>query len=149
MVELKDGQHDPHDDLAFWRWALKVIERLGADGMSSDESCVDQNVTNDRTYRVKIVVWRKRMEDFLKIIDECRYAGNGIFSLRGSTGSRRIRPPADVPETWPRSKRPPVECLPYVFYNEDWFSEVDENVRMTTLHVTEEEFQWAQLYSRT
>lgn len=148
MVELKEDQGDPHADLEFWKWALTVIERLGAEGMSSDESCGEETATHERIYRVKIMVWRRRMEDVLKIIDECRHGSNGIFSLRGSTGLKRIRPPTDEPQTWPRSKRPAGEHLPFVFYDEHWFNEVDVGVRVSTLHVTQEEFRWAQLYSR-
>lgn len=147
MVQLKEEQCDPHNDLEFWRWALEVIGRLGAEGTSSDESC-DESNTRERVYKVSIMVWRKRMEDVLKIVDDCRHDQNGIFSLRGSTGLKRIRPPVEEPASWPRSKRPALEHLSYVFYDEKWFSEIDGNVRMATLHVTEEEFRWAQLYSR-
>lgn len=150
MVKLKEDEGDPHNDLEFWQWALKVIQRLGAEGMSSDESVDELNTPRgqDRLYRVRIMVWRKRVEEFLKAIDECRQAENGIFSLRGSMGLKRTRPPNDEPAAWPRSSRPPVECLPFVFYDERWFNEVDANVRMATLHVTAEEFRWAQIYSR-
>lgn len=148
MVQLKDEAGDPHNDLEFWKWALEVIQRLGAEGMSSDESSDESGPGRNRIYRVRIMVWRKRMEDVLKMVDECRQAENGIFSLRGSTGLTRSRSPPDEPTTWPRSCRPPLEHLPYVFYDEKWFGDVDVNVRMATLHVSAEEFRWAQLYNR-
>lgn len=115
MVELKADQGDPHDDLEFWKWALEVIRRLGAEGMSSDETANELNSGHDHIYRVKIMVWRRRMEDVLKIIDGSRHAGNGIFSLCGSTGLHRTRSSPEEPNAWPRSRRPPLESLPYVF----------------------------------
>lgn len=79
MVELKEGQGDPHNDLDFWKWAMDVISRLGAEGMSSDESCDEDSRTHERIYKVSISVWCKHMEDVLKIVDDCRHDQNGVF----------------------------------------------------------------------
>lgn len=142
MVKLKEGEGDPQADLEFWRWALKVIRRYGAEGMSSDESSDD--FTGERykkVYRVKIMVWRHRIEDLLKIIEDARHGDNMLFAHRGSTGVQRTRP--DYEDlNWPESRRDPVAELPYVFYNEDWFSEVATDIRQSVLHVSSEEFRW-------
>lgn len=150
MIKLKDDEGDPHEDLELWKWALEVIERLAADGMSSDESGGEESGVSqqDQLYQVKIMVWRRRMEDVLKLIDDCRHSENGIFSLRGYTGLKRKRPPTNAPGNWPVSHRPAMEQLPVVFYDEDWFKAVDINVRMTTLNVSAEQFRWALLHSR-
>ena len=110
--------------------------------LSSEESGDDY--TGDkyrRIYRVKIMVWRRRIEDLLRIIDGARHGDNLLFSLRGFTGVDRIRPDYSDPD-WPRSRRSPMEELPYVLYDEDWFEEVDIDIRMATLHVSAEEFKW-------
>lgn len=145
MIELKEGEGDPDDDLKLWKWALEVLCRLKADGMSSDESG-GENLGFDRVYRVKIMVWRRRMDDLLQFIDRGR-RDRGIFSLRGSTGETRLRSQHDVTD-WPNSSRDPIPYLPYVFYEEEWFNKVDSERRQATLHVSREEFQWFRVYAR-
>ena len=67
MIELKEGEGDPHKDLHFWRWALKVIKRYEAGGMSSDESDNEAVAGQAPVYRVKVMVWRRRIDDLLKV----------------------------------------------------------------------------------
>lgn len=148
MIKLKSDEGDPHQDLRFWEWALTVIQRLQAEGMSSDESADDAVHPGAQIYRVKIMIWRRRMEDILQIIDQARHSKNGIYSLSGSTGLTRTRPPVNVPADWPQSTRNPVEALPYIFYDQTWFHRESPDVRAAVLHVTAEEFQWAQVFSR-
>lgn len=145
MVHLKGGEGDPDGDLRFWKWSLDVIQRLKADGMSSDESGGEDQI-GERIYRVKIMVWRRRIEDLIQHIDRGR-RDVGIYSLRGSTGCKRLRaPPGPYPQDWPETSRNPLESLPYVFYDEDWFQRVSADVRQASLHVTREEFEWFQMY---
>lgn len=144
MIQLKEGEGDPDKDLHFWKWALEVIKRLKAEGMSSDESG-GENLGVERVYRVKIVVWRRRMEDILELVDRGR-RDRGIFSLCGSTGVTRLRCPAGSTD-WPKSTRDVAESLPYIFYDEDWFTSVGTAARQATLHVSREEFKWFRLYS--
>jgi hypothetical protein len=151
MVKLLEDEGDPDKDLQFWRFALQVIQRLGMDGMSSDESGGEEQYGADKIYRVKIMVWRRRMEDILTNVDQARRNGCGLFSLRGAPGIKRIRPP--VPgsqdhQDWPSTNRDPLPRLPFIFYDDNWFSQVTPEVRQTTLHVSAEEFAWFSMYSR-
>lgn len=142
MILLKAGEGDLQGDLEFWRWALTVIQRYGHEGMSSEESGDDyQGKEYRRIYRVKIMVWRRRIDDLLKLIDDARHGDSMLFSLRGSTGVQRLRPDYLDPN-WPRTRRDPVQELPYLFYDEDWFQEVDVDIRLAMLHVSSEEFRW-------
>jgi len=148
MVELKDASKDQDQDLLFWKWALEVICRLGTEGMSSDESKGGHQTGTETVCRVKIMVWRRHMDDLLQYIDRARRADTGIFTLRGSTGLRHIRPPlSNIPEGWPVSSRDAVECLPYIFYSEDWFQSAGEDARQAVLHVSQDEFEWFQLFA--
>lgn len=147
MIILKEGEGDPQDDLEFWKWALSVIRRYGADGMSSEESEDDfSGQRYERKYRVKVMVWRRRVDDLLKIIDDSRRGDNLIFSRRGFTGVTRNRPEYGDSD-WPRSGRDAVAELPYVFYDEDWFSEIAPDIRQAMLYVTDEEFKWLRVFT--
>jgi hypothetical protein len=96
-------------------------------------------------FRVKIMVWRRYMEDLLHQIDEVRHSDTGIFSLRGSTGVKRIRPEYGSKD-WPRSYREPPQNLPYSLFNSNWFHQVEPAIRQATLHVTPEEFTWLKTF---
>lgn len=148
-MKLHENQGNTADDLKFWKWALKIIQRYGAGGMSSDESDSGAQQLNgpNVVYRVKILAWRKRIDDLLDTINGTRHAGTAIFSLQGSTGIKRSRPSSDQSSgSWPESRRPPKRYLPYCFYDEDWFNEVAPEVRQATLHCTAEEFIWIQSF---
>lgn len=156
MVELKGDATNIHSDLVFWKWALGVIKRLGSEGMSSEESDHDA-LSDQKIYRIKIVAWRKRIDSLLADIDSVRGADNHIFSSRGSLGVKKVRPPPEEyfdtttacprsDSAWPVTSRDPMAQLPYVFYDDRWFRQVDSEIRQATLQVSAEEFQWFQLY---
>ena len=143
MIEMKAGEGNPHGDLHLWNWVLSVIQRYGVDSMSSEESEPDYLVKGQTAFRVKIVVWRRRIDDLLQTIDGARHDDPTLFSMRGSRGGLRIRPDYKNPKKdWPKSKRDPVKFLPYYFYDEEWFKEIDPEICQATLHTTAEEFDW-------
>lgn len=115
--------------------------------MSSDKSDCEESVAGQKVFRVKIMVWRRRMEELLNQIDDLRHSDAGLFTQRGSTGIKRLRPDYGNPE-WPRSERGPGQYLPYSLYDSDWFSQVAPEVRQTTLHVSAKEFAWLQTWNR-
>jgi len=69
---------DLHDDLLSWKWLQRLIKTLGEDGMSSEESSVENSVTN--VLRVKNMDWRRNIEKELEIIDLQRVIDKDIFS---------------------------------------------------------------------
>lgn len=86
MIKLKAAT--AASDLAIWRWLGTVVEKLGTDGMSSDESSTEGVET---VYRVKKMAWRREIEASLDIIDRERRLNSDIFPPQGSVPTKRIR----------------------------------------------------------
>ena len=60
MIRTAEG------DLHIWQWLENLIEYLGSNGMSSE----DTDIGIDRKYRVKILLWRHNMDQYLELIDK-------------------------------------------------------------------------------
>jgi hypothetical protein len=136
-----DRRHeDPNGDLRSWKWLKNLIETLGVDGMSSDESDVENE---QPVFRVKVLPWRRDVQQYWKIIDGCRFTDSGIFSPRGSKGVQRIR------GVWgPSSTRDPAKGLPRSFYDDSWFGQKDDSYRRLTLNFSNDPFEWLGMVSR-
>ena len=80
IIAIKSEDLD--DNLPSWKWLQRLIKTLGEDGMSSEESSVENSVTN--ILRVKNMDWRRNIEKELEIIDLQRVIDKDIFSLQGS-----------------------------------------------------------------
>ena len=70
------------NDANIWRWLADILEQLGADGMSSDESGIEDEI--EIIYNTKAMPWRKDLETELQIIDDQRLVDMDIFTPRGS-----------------------------------------------------------------
>jgi len=144
-IEVLEKKTDTEVDLKFWRWALSVLTKYGPYGMSSDESDSATKPVNgpDSVYRVKAMVWRRRIEDLLEIVDGVRHSNSPLFSLQGSTGIKRVRPNYNIlPAQWPQSNRDPPKGLPYSFYHDPWFNMIDPKTRQRMIGATSENFKW-------
>jgi len=53
----KDAEED---DANIWRWLADILEWLGADGMSSDESGMEDEI--EIIYHMKVMPWRRDLE---------------------------------------------------------------------------------------
>ena len=53
------------DDRHIWQWLEQLLRWLGTEGMSSE----DTDIGIDRKYRVKMVIWRRNMDEYLEMID--------------------------------------------------------------------------------
>jgi hypothetical protein len=116
-----------------WVWLSKVLKELGHDGMSSDESELDDEV--EVILKVKKLPWRREISRELDFIDKKR--GHGGFSKRGSAPMRRQRGRGEP------STRPPVTGLPAVLYDRRWLQgDCPPEVEMK---VSREAFQWMNL----
>ena len=73
------------DDRHIWEWLERLLLHLTPNGMSSE----DAEVGIDKTFRVKILVWHRSMDDYLEVIDRQRLNELG-FSAVGSTPIRRL-----------------------------------------------------------
>jgi hypothetical protein len=142
LSAIIDGEsHLNVEELVRWEWLKKVIERLGVDGMSSDESDVESDAEGIQTvvYRVKKLRWRRRIDDELDFIDKARDFVKGVGG-RGATPGLRRR---DIDNK--ESNREPVPNLPVAFYDPDWFDSHNSNYRELVVHPSTEEFRWFKL----
>ncbi|KIM85943.1 hypothetical protein PILCRDRAFT_775973 [Piloderma croceum F 1598] len=85
MIELRAG--DENQDLHLWKWLQSVLEHLGADGMSSDESSTENFKT---VYRVTNMPWRRALTESMDIVDRQRHKDADIFTPKGSKPAKRL-----------------------------------------------------------
>jgi hypothetical protein len=111
-----------------WESAIKTIEALGPNGMSSDESDVDED-THEQTLKASVLLWRRDLDNFLDAIDSYRWEGGGAYSNQGTRPLRRLRSDrisARLAGTHAAadgirvSSRKPVTRLPESFYDPTW-----------------------------
>jgi hypothetical protein len=128
-------------DLRIWQLARDVILRLGANGMSSEDSSEENG---EVVYRVKIVIWRRRMEALLRLIDRQRTLDVSMYTSRGSKGVKRVRIPEDILESdwhW-KSRRIHQIGLPEVLYDPEWLQNVVHDRAVVSFTVSREEFEY-------
>jgi hypothetical protein len=124
-------------DKPIWQWLKQLLDWLGTDGMSSE----DTEVGIGRSYRVKVLVWRRHMEEYMDWIDGLRSDTAAPFASSGQRPSARVRYPTN-----PESTRPPPSGLPQVLYDYDWLQGLDEDYREVTLCVSKEKFDWLRFH---
>jgi hypothetical protein len=142
QIEIESNEiRTLEQDLRIWTMAKNVITRLGEGGMSSEESCEEDDKV---VYRVKIMVWRRRMEELLRLVDRQRRIDPTIYTPRGSKGVERIRiPEGTLEEDWQwRTRRIHQEDLPEVLYDPDWLQVILGQRAAITIRVSREEFDY-------
>lgn len=137
MIELRAGNEN--QDLHLWEWLQSVLEHLGADGMSSDESSTENFET---VYRVTNMPWRRALMEGMDIIDRQRHKDADIFTSKGSKPTKRLRGTGN-----PASKRDPVYGLPRAFYDNKWYEQLNQ-YHQRRLQVTDEDFDWYNIVVR-
>lgn len=125
------------DDTHIWEWLGRLLQKLTANGMSSD----DTDVGISKKFRVKVLIWRRDMDDYLDLIDRQRMEGAG-YAPGGSTPNTRLRYGKRAEST----RNAPTE-LPESLYDQGWLESTDEGYRELTLSVSREEFEWVSFYS--
>lgn len=132
VIELK--KDETAEDLPTWQWLQRLVKTLGDDGMSSEESDVENDV--ETVLRVKNMPWRREVERELNIIDHQRVLDDDIFSPQGSKPMKRIRAPGN-----PKTSRSPMTGLPKGLYNGEWISDLTER-EVQRLEMSNETFRW-------
>ena len=122
IIAIKSEDLD--DDLPSWKWLQCLIKTLGEDGMSSEESSVENSVMN--ILRVKNMDWWRNIEKELEIIDLQQVIDKDIFSPQGS----RPLPRKHAPDN-PVTSRDLVMGLPKALYDSLWMSEC---CKLTSTH---------------
>lgn len=110
-----------------WEFLRDVVETLGTDGMSSDDSGLEDMAPILHT---RAMPWRKNIQHELDIIDHSRSVDADIFSPRGAKATKRIRAHNPV-----LTSRSPVKNLPASFYNPIWIANHEE-------FASETDFTW-------
>lgn len=130
IIQISEGE-----ELAVWQWLERLLELLGVDGMSSDDSDIENE---EQIFRVKIMPWRADIVNYLDQIDRHRRMDLSIFTKRGSQGVRRM-----LGADHHISTRKAKKGLPLPLYDARWLAddEIPER-RETALHVSREQFEW-------
>jgi hypothetical protein len=137
------------NDLPAWQWHEELLLHLGADGMSSDESDIEEFLI---VFTAKEHEWRHPdVAHCMDNIDQQRL-GIPVFDPRGSKPVRRLRiepiPNSNADDCGDEfrirgsglvSTRPPADGLPRACYNPEWISQPKNKL---LVKVSEEEFRW-------
>ena len=126
------------NDEAVWRWLHTVVEKLGEDGMSSDESDTDAR-TGLPIYRVKNMKWRRKMAHELEMVDKLRLQDRHIYSQKGAKPTARFRDDRNS-----ESQRVAPKGLPKRMYSSAWLEGLTPQTRRK-LMVSDEDFAWLNL----
>lgn len=112
---LSDRNATGKDDQAVWAYLQSIMENLGKDGMSSDES--EHEDGDVQVFRRKSMPWRADFSQEMQIIDQQRLTGATIFTPRGSKPAKRLH------NVNRESSCIPIEGLPRAFYNPSWLTD--------------------------
>ena len=140
MIQKKLEQGGNEDDLVVWKWLEQLLEHLGKDGMSSEESAMEEDGT--QVYRVKKIPWRRNEASrALRMIDKTPTVGTGFRSKQGNKpGTRLYNPDAGD------SRRPAPAGRPRAIYNEEWLGKQSAS-DLQGLEVSDEKFVWIEYYT--
>ena len=131
---MKASAKDEDGDLHVWKWLLDLLSQYQADGMSSDDTDTGGTGT---IYQVKILVWRRNIDQYVQMIDDVPRWLADIFSGSGGKSVTRLR----SPENSKSSRQPPGE-LPATLFDANWLEDVDDDYRQITLNVSKDNFPW-------
>jgi hypothetical protein len=128
---------DSESNLPIWNWLEELLQHLGTDGMSSEESENEGDLEN--VLRVKAIPWHRNMENELAIIDQQQLIDDDIFTPRGSKPIKRLQvgnaiTHRDPPCEWPR-----------VLHDNDWYESKPSDYCQATLKVSKDEFKWMKI----
>jgi hypothetical protein len=118
-----------NEEREIWKWFKSVLQNLGADGMSSDESDVEAG--GGTVLYIKKLPWRRNIDTELGVIDRARGEPLLNFSTKGMRPLTRVHG-RDLP-----SSRNPTRGLKRAFYDDGWIGdhEIESNI-------PEGDFQW-------
>jgi hypothetical protein len=136
-IGCKEQEKAP--DVDNWQWLKAVIENLGEDGISSEDSDADEGDL-EITYRPTIMLWRRNVEHEMMIIDDEYRRIARTESRRGAKPCRRIRDGRNAV-----SVRDPVRELPASFYNETWLVRQTDKYIARELKPARTKFIWKKL----
>ena len=132
-----------------WGEFLKILDMLGKEGMSSDESTQEED-THRPCYRVSVLPWRRDFDAIMEAIDLERLGEQSSYSKRGSVPTMRYHQSRTLAHSGHvsantrvhESRRPPVYNLPAAFYDEQWIAERSEEYVNEVLCGSGRGYEW-------
>jgi hypothetical protein len=137
MIDLK--KENNAEDIAVWEWLLGLLDWLGDDGMSSEESETDMQ-TGLEVYHTKKMPWRRDVRREMGMIDGQRMKDKQVFSKRGAKPVVRIQN-----GTKGDTRRPAPAGLPKSFYQKEWLK-AQSSADRRRLNISGEKIQWMMFY---
>ncbi|KIM72547.1 hypothetical protein PILCRDRAFT_16039 [Piloderma croceum F 1598] len=101
--------------------------------MSSDDTDTDGTGT---IYWVKILVWRRNIDQYVQMIDDERRWSADIFSGSRAKSVTCVQSPEN-----PKSSRQPPGELPATLFNANWLEDNDDYCQIM-LDVSKDDFPW-------
>lgn len=126
-------------DLKVWEWVLMVLEQYGVEGVSSDESGIEDMQV---ICRPKFMPWRRDISLILQKLEWERIKpGQTIYANKGQTPRKQVRLRSNT-----KSKRPPPIGLPRALYNPEYLAARDPDYVRNKLCVDDDsEFVWKRI----
>lgn len=116
-----------------------MIKDLGPDGMSSDESEIDEH-TGREILHVSQMTWRRKVDREMDLVDRQRMTDMELFSKKGAKPATRVR---DGKET----RRNPVEGLSKAFYEKTWLAAKSEAF-LKKFSIAKKQVKWLALWKQ-
>ena len=132
-IELKKEQN--LDDIGIWEWLLSLLEVLGEDGMSLEESDIDMQ-TEMEVYYCKKMPWRRNIDQEMALIDKERFQDKKVHSRRGAKPVTRVRNGERG-----NTRQPAATGLPQSFYEKEWLT-AQSYVNCHDLGISQKRFKW-------
>ena len=92
MLKLKEQAEAP--DVGTWQYLSNILQTLGKDGMSSEESDDETHEDIEPGYRPSVLPWRRDIEDELGIIDNQRHVDQDLFFIYWSQTVEEMAKPS-------------------------------------------------------
>jgi len=122
-VEFREKIDPPPRDLWIWKKMRDTLKWYGQEGMSSEESEVEDI---EEVYRPKHLPWRRKSaSEMMDLIDTVRrHPGQRSHSKKGRPPTKRVRSKNNATST-----RPACQGLPIELYDSRWFDGLTRSER--------------------
>jgi len=85
-------------EAAIWKWLLNIVEKLGVDGMSSEDT--DNSNGVEVVYRVRVLPWHCKIDHELAIIDGKHLCASDIYAQQGAKPLKHLHLPNALNLMW-------------------------------------------------
>lgn len=143
LVDAMIRVHETVDGpvLRTWKKLRRLVLILDADGMSDEETEVEDNGhTVNNVLKVSVLSWRRGLGAELATIDAVRFLWASLFDTRGAKPMHRLRNDAAGPR--PVAYRDPYKHRPKSFYSPEYLETLSAFERSNLHIVDNDEFEW-------